>query len=225
MIRKILLALHRDKSAVAMMEFALVLPPLILMSLTGAEITHYVTTKMRISQLALHVADNAARMGTGSLLSAKKVSEADINDVFTGAGLQAGELALYTKGRVIISDLEPIANPNPTNKYKIVWQRCQGAKTSHLPSYGVANDTNLDGIGPAGAQVTAQDDNATMFVEIYYEYTPLIGVGNRAPSLTMVQIASMSVRDRRDLSDDSAASPNFHPKGVYKVTGVTPSTC
>ena len=41
----------------------------------------------------------------------------------------------------------------------------------------------------------------------------------------------MMVRDRRDLSDDTknpdgTTNPNpLHPNGVYKVAGVTPSTC
>jgi hypothetical protein len=50
--------------------------------------------------------------------------------------LQSGELDLFTNGRVVISDLEPTANPNTANTYKIGWQRCKGAKTTYLPAYG-----------------------------------------------------------------------------------------
>ena len=213
MIRAFLGRLRRNARGVAMLEFALVLPPLVLMSLTGAELTNYITVKMRVSQLALHLADNAARMGSGSLLSSKTITETDINDLLTGAGLQAGELNLFTNGRVIVSDLEPVANPNTTNKYKIVWQRCRGSETTHASSYGTAGQTNLDGIGPAGRQVTAQDDNATMFVEVYYKYQPLIGLGGRAPTTTITEIASMSVRDRRDLTQ------------IYSTTNATVATC
>ena len=46
-------------------------------------------------------------MGTGSQLSAKQISETDINDLFTGAQLQSGELDLQTNGRVILIDGSP----------------------------------------------------------------------------------------------------------------------
>ncbi len=218
--------LGRDQSGAALMEFAFTLPVLLIMIASGAEATNYITTRMRVSQLATRLADDAARMGNGSLLAAKTITEADINDLFVGANLQSGELALNTRGRVILSDLEPVANPNPTNRYKIVWQRCYGAKTSHASTYGQAGDTNLTGIGPAGRQITAQNDNATMFIEVYYEYQPLIAIGNLASIANFVEISSMAVRDRRDLSDDSAmGATSTHPNGIYKVAGVTASTC
>lgn len=208
--------LRDDQRGLALLEFAFTVPILLLMSLTGAELTNYITAKMRISQIALHLADNAARIGTGSQLQAKTISEADINDLLTGAGLQAGGLDLYNRGRVIISSLEPVANPNTTNKYKIRWQRCRGAKTTHLSSYGAEGATNLDGMGPTGRQVIAMDDGATMFVEVFYEYRPIVQA-SRAASLDMTQIASMAVRDRRDLTSGT--------NGIVQVAGVTPSTC
>ncbi|MFM9828141.1 MAG: TadE/TadG family type IV pilus assembly protein [Sphingomonas sp.] len=219
-------SLRDDRSGAALMEFAFTLPVLLIMIATGAEMTNYITTRMRVSQLATRLADDAARMGNGSLLAAKTITEADINDLFIGANLQSGELALTTQGRVILSDLEPVANPNTTNRYKIVWQRCYGGKTSYTPSYGRSGDTNLVGMGPTGRQITAQSDNATMFVEVYYEYRPLIAIGNLASITNFTEISSMAVRDRRDLSDDSAlGAAATHPNGIYKVPGVTASTC
>jgi len=198
--------LGRESRAVAMLEFALTLPVVLTLVLTGAELTNYITTRMRISQVALQLADNAARMGSGSMLSAKTISESDINDLLTGAGLQAGELNLFTNGRVIISDLEPTSNPNTASTYKIGWQRCRGAKISHASSYGTYGVTsgankgvNMTGMGPTGRQTTTPDNTATMFVEVYYEYTPLIQSG-LTPSLTLTEVASMVVRDRRDLT-------------------------
>lgn len=218
--------LLHDKSGLALLEFAFALPILLTMILTGAEMTNYITTKMRISQLALHLADDAARMGVNTSGSdlAEKISESDINDIFTGAQMQSGEMDLNTNGRVILSSLQPVANPNTTGKYTIMWQRCFGLKTSHASGYGTAGQTNLNGIGPTGRQVTAQDDNATMFVEVYYQYQPLIGLGSLAPTSTFTETASMAVRDRRDFDDDSATT-NQHPKGIWKVAGVTASTC
>ncbi|MES3081794.1 TadE/TadG family type IV pilus assembly protein [Sphingomonas faeni] len=187
-----------DKSGVALLEFALVLPFLILLCLGGAEMTNYITTKMRISQLALQLADNAARIGVGAQLAAKTVSETDINDVMTGAQLSSGTLDLKKNGRIIISDLEPMATPNTSKKYKIGWQRCYGDQPL-ASTYGKAGATNMAGMGPAGQMATAIDDNATMFVEVHYVYTPLVG-SEWMPSAAIHEIASMAVRDRRDLT-------------------------
>jgi len=208
--------LEQNRSGVALIEFALLLPVFIVLSLTGAEITNFITTKMRVSQLALQLADDAARMGTGSQLSAKTISEADINDVFIGANLQSGELKLQTNGRVILTDLEPTANPNTANTYKIGWQRCYGAQTSYVPLYTTSTKTGLTGLGPTGRQVITPDNNATMFVEVYYLYTPLVKT-SLSPSTYIVEYASMLVRDARDLTGGNS--------GVYPVTGVTPSSC
>jgi Flp pilus assembly protein TadG len=195
---------------VALLEFALSLPILLTMSLTGAELTNYITTRMRISQIALHLADNAARIGSGSQLAAKTITETDINDLFTGANLQSGELALNTNGRVILSSLE--TDPSNTGKYRIRWQRCKGTKTTHASTYGASGATNLTGMGPSGRQAVAPDSGATMFVEVYYVYQPLVKT-SLSPTSDMTEIASMMVRDTRDLTQ------------IYNTAGATISTC
>ncbi|MGA1797307.1 pilus assembly protein [Sphingomonas sp. 4RDLI-65] len=213
MIRRLVcsaLRLRSDRSGLALLEFAIVFPALLTLSLTGAEITNFITTKMQVSQLALMLADNAARMGIGSPLAAKTISEVDINEIFIGANLQSGSLDLRTNGRVILSDIEQ--DPANAGKFQIKWQRCYGLKTAHGSTYGTAPSSNLAGVGPAGRQVTAQDNNATMFVEVYYVYKPLVSA-SLVPSTTLTEIASMAVRERRDLST------------IVKPTGVVASTC
>lgn len=202
--------LRRDRSGLALLEFAIVFPVLLTLSLTGAEITNFITTKMQVSQLALMLADNAARMGVGSPLAAKVISEADINDIFVGSNIQSGSLDLRANGRVILSDLEQ--DPINAGKFQIKWQRCYGTKTAHGSTYGTAPSNNLTGMGPVGRQVSAQDGNATMFVEVYYVYKPLVSA-SLVPSTTLTEIASMAVRERRDLST------------IAIVPGVTASTC
>ncbi len=206
--------LFSDRGGVALLEFALSLPILLALSLTGAELTNYIISRMRVSQIALHLADNAARIGSGSQLQAKTISEADINDLLTGAGLQSGELALFTHGRVIISSLEP--DPANSGKNRIRWQRCRGAKTTQVSAYGNAGATNLNGMGKTGRLATAPTDGVTMYVEVYYEYQPLLKA-SFAPNTNFREEASMMVRDRRDTVGGT--------NGVYQVNGVTASTC
>ncbi|RYF46987.1 MAG: pilus assembly protein, partial [Cytophagaceae bacterium] len=116
---RILTKLSSDQHGLALIEFALTLPILLAMVLTGAEITNYIIVRMRVSQLALQIADNAARMGNGTMLQLKTLNEADINELFAGANLQSGTLSLQTKGRVILSDLEPQTTSDSNSTYKI----------------------------------------------------------------------------------------------------------
>ncbi len=210
-LRETAAGLCHSRQGLALLEFAFSLPVFLLMALTGAELCNYITIKMRVSQLALQVADNAARMGEGSQLSAKTISETDINDVFIGGNKQANELNLLQKGRVILSDLE--ADPGKPGKYKIMWQRCYGNGV-HPSTFGTEGQGNLVGIGPAGSQVTSQTDNAKMFVEIYIPYTPLLPVGEVMPmNSSFNEYASMAVRDRRDLTK------------IYNNENATKSAC
>lgn len=210
-------ALRTNRSGTAFVEFALCLPFLVTFSMAGAELTNFTTTKMRVSQLALHVADNASRIGTGTLLSTKQISEAQINDLLTGAGLQAGGLNLYTNGRVILSSLEPVANPNTTSKFRIRWQRCRGSK-SWPSSYGLQGATNLTGITANGQLITAPDDGAVMFVEVAYNYQPLIA-STFVPRTQITGIAAMTVRDARDMAGPGGGV------GIYNTENVTASSC
>ena len=188
--------LLRSRSGVAMTEFALGAPFLLTAGLWGAEEANYALVNMKISQLAEHVADNASRIGDTSTLQNRKVYENDINEVIVGAQIQAGKIGLYDNGRVIISSVE--VDPSSGDQY-IHWQRCRGTKNV-VSGYGLEGD-NLGtvGIGPAGAEVFAQPDDAVIFVEIDYTYQPLVSA-KFLGSLDIHSISSFTVRDDRDLT-------------------------
>jgi Flp pilus assembly protein TadG len=210
--------LRDNVSGVVLIEFAYILPLVIGTMMVGAELTNYTTAKMRMSQLALHIADNGSRIGTGTLLANKQITEAQINDLLTGAGAQAGNLDIYTHGRVIVSSLQPIANPNTTSQFKIMWQRCRGTKNV-TSSYGVQGATNLTGITAKGQLITAPDDGAVIFVEISYTYQPLFGVPF-AKNLEFKDVAAFTVRDTRDYTTGTG-----HTVGIYNPEPVTVNDC
>jgi hypothetical protein len=195
---------RNSERGIAATEFAFVLPILLTMFVSGVELMNYIIVRMRVSQLALHVADNASRLGEGTVLTERRLREMDINDVLTGAGAQSGNLDVYGRGRIILSSLEPsTAFPG---RFRIAWQRCRGARIERRSSFGSAGDDNLPGIGPADQRVTAVAGNPTIFVQVHYEYTPLMGT-SIIPSVDIVDIASMTVRERR-------AAGVFNTEGV-----------
>lgn len=202
-------ALARDTSGLALIEFAYALPVVMGVGMYGAEVANIAMVRMRVNQISMHAADNASRIGEGSLLSAKKIYEADINDLFIGANLQAGQyIDIYEQGRIIVSSLEMHADGD---QY-IAWQRCKGKKmiTSSYGSEGESSgDRPVDGMGPAGNKVTAPSGQAVIFVEIAYEYKPLISK-HFTNTETITTRSAFNVRDNRDLTqiyDRSGSDP------------------
>lgn len=194
--------LRANASGVAMTEFALAMPLFLTAGLWGIELANYQLASMRIEQLAASVADNGSRIGDYSTLQNRKIYESDIDDLFVGANLAAGKLDVFNKGRIILSSLEV----NSAGKQYIHWQRCIGTKAV-VSSYGKEGDvlTNA-GIGPAGSQVTAAPNDAVMFVEVQYDYKPLVS-STFIGTPTIKSIFSYTVRSSRDLSQVYQTSP------------------
>ncbi len=191
--------LSGNRSGVAMTEFALGAPLVLMAGLWGTETANYALTSMKVGQIAVQIADNASRVGDLSTLQDRKVYESDINDVLYGAQLQAVQLELFRNGRVIISSLQ-VGDPGTSNSGQqyIHWQRCRGALAVNS-SYGTEGQNLTNGMGPAGEEVLAQEGDAVIFVEVRYTYQPMISerfIGNEE----MSSIASFTGRDDRDIS-------------------------
>jgi hypothetical protein len=215
-LRRLLPRLADSTSGLAMTEFALAAPLLMTAGLWGTEVAWLALTNMRISQAAMHVADNASRIGDTSTLTQRKIYERDLNDVFVGAAIQAGTgIDVFEHGRVIVSSQETVPG-DPANNQYIHWQRCMGKK-AWASSYGKEGDglgggKPFKGMGPKGQEVEAFDDqDAVIFVEIAYDYQPLFS-DMFVPDTAITAHAAFNVRDSRDLAkiyqrDDSNPDP------------------
>ena len=196
-------AVIRDSRGVAMVEMAFIAPILLFLGVVGIEMANYAVTTMRISQAAMHVADNGSRIGDRSSLSAQKIYESDINDLLVGVRIQVGsKVDLFEHGRVVLSSLEQ----NADGGQWIHWQRCMGKKVADS-SYGTegtgASGTSFAGMGQSGKEIKAGPGQAVMFVEIQYDYQPLLDTSVTAPFVPTAPIAATSafnVRNTRDLS-------------------------
>ncbi|WP_245561250.1 TadE/TadG family type IV pilus assembly protein [Erythrobacter cryptus] len=196
--RGLLGRLARNRSGVAMIEFAFAMPIVLTAGLMGAETAFLVVTHMQVSQLAMQVADNASRVGDDTMLSARKVYERDIAETLIGAEKLGEGISIFEQGRVIISSLQR----NAQGGQWIAWQRCRGAKV-YNSAYGREGDgktgTGFPGMGEPGRQVTAAPGTAVMFVEVAYDYRSLTPV-NIFEGKTLTYTAAFNVRDNRDLT-------------------------
>lgn len=230
--------LKRNDSGLAMVEFAVSLPFFLGLTIGGVELANYASVVMQLNQITLHTADSAARIGSNTLTSNKTISEAQIKDVFEGSLREGDRIAvggshsfidpvtgipsIRGNTRIILSSFEEVSPFNAsTPRYRIRWQRCTGTANFYTSNYGTkATATSVTGIGPAGRQVTPPPGGVIMFVELQYYFRPLIVNGfTRLTDHTISQVASMVVRENRDLVGPTGSD------GIYNPENVTPASC
>lgn len=207
------LRLAQNRRGVALLEFAFAAPVILALGLYGVEMGNQALTHMRISQIALALADNASRMGQLQTGNIEQMREGDMNDVFQAARLQGAALKLGTFGRITISSLENVQQSYDTAPVqRIHWQRCMGQKNAadYISSYGTTSTTAgttatsanagtvaSTGMGDAGRKVNAPAGMGVMFVEVNYQYQPIVSSWLAKP-FRMHYVASMIVRNNRD---------------------------
>ncbi|WP_414712723.1 hypothetical protein [Sphingopyxis sp.] len=200
----------RDARAAVMIEMAFAIPLLALLGCGGLEIANLTLVNTRISQIGLSVADNASRIAAGSNLALPRVREVDINEVFAGVEKQGEGLGFRENGRIILSSLER----NDDDGQWIHWQRCYGdldIDSEFGPEGTGETGDDFAGMGPEGEEVTAPAGTAIMFVEVTYNYRPLL-YGKWLGARTIKSTAAFNIREARNLTG-----------GVFEPG--TPSTC
>ncbi|MDE1467683.1 TadE/TadG family type IV pilus assembly protein [Aurantiacibacter sp. D1-12] len=185
----------RDEGGVAFVEFAFVAPILLLLILGGLELANYALAHMRVNQIAMTVADNAGRVNTG-------IDEANVQEVFAGAGVIGAPLDFEEHGRIVLSSLQHNGRNGRNEGQMINWQRCWG-ELDRDPAYGVEgdgrNDNSLeDGMGPDGKRIISAEGTAVMVAEVYYTYQPLIDTGYMVINETIAHESAFNVRGREN---------------------------
>jgi len=222
-MRQVLPALAWNESGLALIEFALCLPVILTMGLAGAELAHQALATERVNQIAMLVADNAGRVRDS-------IDEMDVNEIMTGAKLVGDSIKFSQNARIILSDVQN--NQLNTGQW-IRWQRCAGAKNV-VSTYGVEGDgrllPTLPAIGPASNQIAASTGTIVMFVEVVYDYQPIIPVNYFSPT-TIRATAAFNVRQRAPVSDKDPitglpmATPPKDIMNSKNLTGSAYSNC
>jgi hypothetical protein len=192
-LRRFVRSLGQCTSGLALTEFAMSVPVLLTLGLFGLETANYAMAHLRISNIAMMTADNAARVRDS-------IDEADVVELFTGAKMTGTSIDFAQNGRIILTDIE--MSPINSARQWIRWQRCDGALNVD-PTYGrpitvaganITNGTEIYGsdrqtasltpsswvlssltnFGGAWAPISAQSGTAVMLVEVTYNYQPII---------------------------------------------------
>ena len=205
-LRTLASRLRDDTSAMALIEFAIGLPFLLLLCAGGLELSNLSMAYLRVNDIAIKTADNAARVRTS-------IDENDVNEIFAGTKLMGQKIDFANNGRIILSSIEPVLDagspPNVVNQY-IRWQRCTGANAANS-THGNEDDgktgtAQATGYGiPGKPKITAAKNTAVMLAEVVYTYQPLMSPVWFGP-ITIRVAQAITVRERSDQVIKNASS-------------------
>lgn len=202
--------LARDHSGLALIEFAYSLPLLLTVGLAGTEVANLALVTLRINQMAMLAADNAARVRIS-------MDETDVNEVMIGMRFSGTSIKFGSRGRVIISDVEANRLTGSNAGYQITWQRCFGSKDV-ASAYGVegtgsssaALPFGVTTTGPATSAVTGTvpvPSGALIIAEVRYTYEPLVASAFMGPrELRAVQTFPVRQRAGQALTNNNGLS-------------------
>ena len=164
--------LRADCSGLALTEFAFSVPILLTLGLFGLETANFAMAHLRVSNIAMLTADNAARVRDS-------IDEADVIELFTGAKMTGTAIDFAENGRIVLSSMErnTAGSGGSSTGQWIRWQRCDGARVFNS-IYGAQgkgqNDASLQYVGAAANPISAASGTAVMVVEVSYIYQPII---------------------------------------------------
>lgn len=162
-----LVELRACASGVALTEFAMSLPVLLTLGLFGLETANFAMAHLRVSNIAMITADNAARVRDS-------IDEGDVIDLLNGSKLTGQGIRFAENGRIVLSSIERNA---ANNGQWIRWQRCDGARSfnsAYGPEGTGQTNSSLQYVGPASSPISAASGTAVMVVEVSYVYQPII---------------------------------------------------
>jgi Flp pilus assembly protein TadG len=164
--------LLKNQCGVVIVEFALTLPFFIGITVVGLEYSYFALVNMKLNQIAVTAADNASRY-------TPTMDESDFVDVSAGTTVIGAAIDFNANGRIILSSLQHNGLNGGNAGQVINWQRCNGSLTTVGSRYGVqgagaTNSSLSTGVGSPTNRITAATGTAIMFVEVVFDYQPLI---------------------------------------------------
>jgi len=154
MMTKKLRQFRTDTKGASMVEFALILPLLITMSIGIYEVTNYILLSAKLNEIATGIADWVSAQTTN----------ATIQDCFIGANLMGAEYNFSTKGDVIVSGFQ-VTGSSGSSSLKLAWQKTSPGAVSQIIINGTSGAIT-------SSPVSILSDTNVIVVEVTYNYQP-----------------------------------------------------
>ncbi|MDB5649293.1 MAG: uncharacterized protein JWL62_813 [Hyphomicrobiales bacterium] len=205
-VRRAIAALRRDRRGVAAVEFALILPLMLLMYLGSTEIVQGLMASRKLSIVARALSDLVAQQPADSPLT-----DTQLNDIFAAATSIMSPFST-TALKMTVSSVEFVNKPSPATglNAKPRWTAIRNGGTPRAcailtpvtDATGNAPDTMPTGLYALGSVIVA---------DVKYTYTPLFGGqflawSSTASSITMSRTLYMRPRAQSIVSYSGTAN-------------------
>jgi len=161
--------LVKDNSAVAMLEFALLLPMLMMMTLGSFEVGRYALLTQKLDRISATMADLVAR--------AEALSADEVDNLFNSTDFLAQPFDFSTSGMVVVTSVVGRAGQEPL----IIGQRARGTITGVSSKIGSNGGAALlpTVFTDVGGQTLA-DGEGVIVSEVFFSYSPYFtGAGGK----------------------------------------------
>ena len=144
---------HED--GIAAVEFAMILPVLLVLWIGGVEVTSALSVDRRLNNFASSMGDLVSR--------SKAISFAQLEDIFDLA-----DAALFPYDEAVVSVRVTAVNVLANGSTQVAWSR---ARTTTA----YAKDTNVNDAVPESLRTPAATDSQLIMAEVFYTYRPAVG--------------------------------------------------
>ena len=145
-----------DERGTALVEFAMVLPILLSLLLTGIEVGRYVLLNLKLQHASYIMGDIVSRD--------EDMTNCDLDGLFGAIEQAVQPFEFDANGVVIVSG---ISKRSTQNNPKVRWQRSGAGSLSHASTYSApVSNANL----PAG--FVLDDGESVLVVELFYQTEP-----------------------------------------------------
>jgi Flp pilus assembly protein TadG len=156
-ILRLLRRFAADREGIALVEFAAVLPVLVLMLFGGFETTRYILLQLKLDRTATSIADLVSQLDG--------VSEANLTDIYEAGEDIMSPFDIATQGRIVVSNVyRPDSDPAV-----VQWQRMT---TGGLASTSQLGDEDDEASLPNGLTLSVGED--VIVAETFYQYSPAL---------------------------------------------------
>jgi len=149
----------KDERGVTAIEFALVLPVVLLILLGCFEVPRFVLICQRIARTSSGVADLVAQAD-------EPITANQMNDIFTAAKIMMQPYDIVANGRIYVSSIN---NPSG-NGVTLTWQKDNGGTVATASKLGLAGSNPSTKIP---ATLVPGSNEEVLASEVYFNYTPV----------------------------------------------------
>lgn len=150
-----------DQKGIAAVEFALFIPLLFTLFLTGFEANRFLLVHQKADRVAYTVADVVTQ--------SKSVTNSQLSMILTSASQIMEPFSFTSEGVVLVSS---VYQPDGTDPPSVRWQYSGGGI---LPRPSQVGDVNDEAQLPGSMALNARDN--VIVAEVFYRYQPLFSIG------------------------------------------------